>query len=169
MISLLRILLISITFGNMSAMMYSLAGGMLSFGAMALLAGRKGFSVVANEIRQLATKSSEASKSTADLIKKSLDKVTQGDKIADLTANSLLRVANEVESISESIHYITDASVKQELSVRQIMQEINQISDIVQSSSATAEEIAATSEELSYQAQLLSRLASSFKLEKKEK
>lgn len=46
MISLLRILLISITFGNMSAMMYSLAGGMLSFGAMALLAGRKGFSVV---------------------------------------------------------------------------------------------------------------------------
>lgn len=81
------------------------------------------------------------------MIKKSLDKVTQGDKIADLTANSLLRVANEVESISESIHYITDASVKQELSVRQIMQEINQISDIVQSSSATAEEIAATSEE----------------------
>ena len=143
----------------------------LNAGVEAARAGEhgKGFSVVANEIRQLATKSSEASKSTADLIKKSLDIVTQGDKIADLTANSLLRVANEVESISESIHYITDASVKQELSVRQIMQEINQISDIVQSSSATAEEIAATSEELSYQAQLLSRLASSFKLEKKEK
>lgn len=143
----------------------------LNAGVEAARAGEhgKGFSVVANEIRQLATKSSEASKSTADLIKKSLDKITQGDKIADLTANSLLRVANEVESISDSIHYITDASVKQELSVRQIMQEINQISDIVQSSSATAEEIAATSEELSYQAQLLSRLASSFKLEKKEK
>ena len=67
-----------------------------------------------------------------------------------------------MESISESIHYITDASVKQELSVRQIMQEINQISDIVQSSSATAEEIATTSEELSYQAQLLKQAGQQF-------
>lgn len=124
----------------------------------------KGFTVIANEIRQLANKSSEASKNTAALIKKSLSKVNQGDEIAARTAKSLLRVVNGVENINEPIHYIADASVKQDLSVRQIMLEINQISDIIQSSSSTAEEIAAASEELSSQAQLLNELANHFQL-----
>lgn len=126
----------------------------------------RGFAVVANEVRELANKSSEASKSTADLIKKSLEKVEQGDRIADRTAEALMDVVNGVEDITKSIHSITEASVKQELSVRQITQEISRISDVVQSSSATAEEIAAASEELSYQAQVLSRMASRFRLGK---
>lgn len=138
----------------------------LNAGVEAARAGEhgKGFAVVANEIRNLANKSSEASKSTSDLLKKSLDKVSQGDMIADRTAESLLEVVKGVESITESIHSIAEASVKQELSVHQITQEINQISEVVQSNSATAEEIAAASEELSYQAQLLNGLAGRFRL-----
>ena len=124
----------------------------------------KGFSVVANEIRNLANKSSEASKSTADLIKKSLDRVNHGDRIANRTAESLMEVVKGVESITGSIRSITDASVKQEVSIRRITQEINRISEVIQSNSAPAEEIAAASEELSCQAQLLSGLAGRFRL-----
>ena len=140
----------------------------LNAGVEAARAGEygKGFAVVANEIRNLANKSSEASKSTADLIEKSLDKVNQGDTIANRTAESLLEVVKGVEGITGSIHFITEASVKQEVSVQQITQEINRISGVVQSNSATAEEIAAASEELSYQAQLLSGLARRFRLER---
>ena len=140
----------------------------LNAGIEAARAGNmgSGFAVVANEVRNLANKSSEACKSTADLIKKSLEKVEQGDRIADRTAEALMDVVNGVEDITKSIHSITEASVRQELSVRQITQEISRISGVIQSSSATAEEIAAASEELSYQAQVLSRMASRFRLGK---
>ena len=138
----------------------------LNAGVEAARAGKhgKGFSVVANDIRNLANKSSAASKSTADLIMKSLDRVNHGDRIANRSAESLMEVVKGVESITGSIRSITDASVKQEVSIRRITQEINRISEVIQSNSATAEEIAAASEELSCQAQLLSGLAGRFRL-----
>ena len=43
-ISVIRILLVSVTFGNMSAMMYSMAGGLLSFLIMYLLSRSSHFS-----------------------------------------------------------------------------------------------------------------------------
>ncbi|MBU3876056.1 MCP four helix bundle domain-containing protein [Faecalicatena sp. AGMB00832] len=125
-----------------------------------------GFSVVANEIRLLANQVSDASKSTNILIRKSLDIINQGDQIAGLTARSLQKVVTEVSSITEALQSITDASVKQELSVQQIFGEIKQITDVVSSNSSTAEEIAAASQELSCQAQLLSKLTSYFRLGK---
>lgn len=45
-LSVVRVLLTSITFGNMSMFWFSLAGAMLSFAVMALLKRAKGFSMV---------------------------------------------------------------------------------------------------------------------------
>lgn len=46
LISIVRILLVSITFGSLAAFAYSLAGGLLSFCVMLLLSRIKGFSVM---------------------------------------------------------------------------------------------------------------------------
>lgn len=46
MISMVRIVLVAFTFGNMAALLYSLAGGILSFAVMALLKKSKGFSMI---------------------------------------------------------------------------------------------------------------------------
>lgn len=124
----------------------------------------KGFAVVANEVRDLAGKSADASKSTAALIENSLLMVEKGKRIANKMAVSLEEVVAGVQKVAESLSHIADASEKQTDSIRQITESINMISGVVQMNSATAEESAAASEELSSQAQLLRDLVARFKL-----
>ena len=118
----------------------------------------KGFSVVTEEIRNLAIRSSEASKNTAALIATSLDTVQAGPDIADETARSLGMVLESVRLVTGSVGRIAASSRQQALSLRQIEKGMGQISDVVQTNSATAEESAAASEELSAQAQFLKSL-----------
>ena len=127
-------------------------------------AGR-GFSVVAAEVRNLATKSAAASKDTAALIENSLNTVKSGTRIADETAHSLDSVLESVRLVTEIIGQITASSIEQADSILQIEQGIERISEVVQTNSATAEESAAASEELSAQAQLLKDLTGQFRLE----
>ena len=124
----------------------------------------KGFSVVANEVRSLANQSSAASKSSAALIQRSLQAVENGRKIANETDNALAEVVSGIDNVSELLFHITDASSKQFDANRQVTENINLISEVVQTNSATAEECAAASEELASQAQLLKELVSHFKL-----
>ena len=124
----------------------------------------KGFSVVANEVRSLANQSSAASKSTAALIQSSIQAVENGRKIANETDNALAEVVSGIDNVSELLFHITDASSKQFDANRQVTENINLISEVVQTNSATAEECAAASEELASQAQLLKELVSHFKL-----
>lgn len=128
----------------------------------------KGFAVVADEVRSLASKSSEASKSTAVLIENSLKAVENGTRIADETAQSLLSVVEGTKEITNQINQIASASSEQSKGAAQVQQGIDQISNVVQTNSATAEESAAASEELSGQAQMLKMLISKFKLKRAE-
>lgn len=124
----------------------------------------KGFAVVADEVRNLASKSSDASKNTAALIENSLNSVQHGAKIADETAQALLSAVEGAKLVTETIEQISQASNEQATSIAQVTQGIDQISSVVQTNSATAEESAAASEELSGQAQMMKNLVSQFEL-----
>lgn len=124
----------------------------------------KGFAVVADEVRNLAGKSAEASVSTAALIEKSLRAVENGTKIADRTAETLGGVVSNVEEVVSTIGRISHDSSEQAHTIGQVTMGIDQISGVVQTNSATAEESAAASEELSGQAQTLRDLVGRFKL-----
>lgn len=122
----------------------------------------KGFAVVADEVRNLASKSSVASQNTAELIESSIKAVSRGTQIADSTAQSLVKVVEEVRSASGKVDKIADAAEEQAGAIEQVTLGINQISSVVQTNSATAEESAAASQELSEQADMLKQLVAKF-------
>ena len=124
----------------------------------------KGFSVVADEVRTLASKSAEASKNTAALIDRSLHSVKHGSQIADKTAQSLMAAVDGTKEIVERIVTITNTAKKQATSIQQVTQGVDQISSVIQTTSATSEESAAASEELSGQAEMLKKLVNQFQL-----
>ena len=124
----------------------------------------KGFAVVADEVRNLASKSAEASRSTTSLIERSAAAVSQGTQIANITAEQLSGVVERANGIVGTINGIAADTQIQADAAGQIQTQVNQISSVVQTNSAAAEESAATSEELSNQAGVLKQLVRTFRL-----
>ena len=124
----------------------------------------KGFAVVADEVRNLASKSAEASKNTSALIEGAVRAVEKGTNIANETAHMLNKVVESAQAVSETVDKIADATKEQSSAIGQITVGEDQISSVIQTNSATAEESAAASEELSGQAQMLKALVNQFNL-----
>ncbi len=124
----------------------------------------KGFAVVADEVRNLATKSQEASKSTASLIDDTVKAVAEGTRYSSETEQALKAVVESSEKVLNAVSLISEATTEQAQAVNQVSIGIDQISSVVQTNSATAEESAAASEELSGQANLLKEMVGRFKL-----
>lgn len=124
----------------------------------------KGFAVVADEVRSLASKSAEAAKDTTVLISNSLNAVSEGNQIAAETQESLEKVVSGTQQIMTNMSTITDATNIQAEGLSQVTLGIDQISSVIQTNSATAEESAAASEELFSQSSLLKSLVGRFRL-----
>ncbi len=129
----------------------------------------KGFSVVADEVRNLASKSAAAAHDTTELIERTISAVEHGSGIATMTAEAVSGVEERSAGVKSIVDGIAAASAEQAGMVTLITSEIQKISGAVQSTSSTAEESAAASEELSGQAQMLKNLIGKFTLEKKVK
>lgn len=124
----------------------------------------KGFAVVADEVRSLANKSQEAAKNTSELIESSLEAVSKGTLLTEETALSLRQSVEGAGTVNHAIVQISDAAASQATAINQVNQGVDQISSVVQTNSATAEESAAASQQLSGQAETLKALLARFRL-----
>lgn len=126
----------------------------------------KGFAVVADEVRNLAAKSQEASEEISHLIERTVVVVENGSTITNDTAAAVKSVGERSVYIKDMVQNIANASVSQASKIEDINISIEQISNVVQTNSATAEESAAASEELSSQANMMLELLNQFHLRK---
>ena len=124
----------------------------------------RGFAVVAEEVSSLASRSSDASKKTGELIEKCITGIAQAKERADVTASALESIVTYSAEIARSFDSISEATREEARKANSIRMEINNISDVVQSNSSTAQETAASTEALSQQAQTLEAMTSRFRV-----
>lgn len=112
-----------------------------------------GFAVVADEVRNLALRSAEAAKNTADLIEGTVVKVKDGVELGFSTKNDFSKLAESLGKVTELVSEIAAASGEQSRGIEQISRAVAEIEKVVQNNAANAEESASSSEEMNAQAE----------------
>jgi methyl-accepting chemotaxis protein len=126
-------------------------------------AGR-GFAVVAEEVRNLAQRSAQAAKNTADMISESVKNADDGVKIADEVSQSFESIATSAKKVNDLIAEIAAASQEQSQGIDQVNSAVAQMDKVTQQNAANSEESASAAEELSSQAEELKTMIDQFDL-----
>lgn len=114
-----------------------------------------GFAVVADEVRNLAQRSAQAAKETADKIEDSIAKSENGVQISAKVEHSLQQIVERVRKMDELMAEIAAASKEQSQGIEQVNIAVSEMDKVTQTNAATAEESASASTELSAQAAAL--------------
>jgi methyl-accepting chemotaxis protein len=114
-----------------------------------------GFAVVAEEVRNLAMRSAEAAKNTAQLIEGTVKKVNDGSQLVTTTNDAFTKVAQSTAKVGDLIAEISAASREQSGGIDQVNIAITEMDKVVQQNAANAEESASAAEEMNAQAEQL--------------
>ena len=124
----------------------------------------KGFAVVAEEVRNLAMRSADAAKNTANLIEESVTNSENGVALNQEVLNNLNKISSQVKKVGAVMSEIVAASEQQTQGIDQVNIVINQMNLSTQQIAANSEESASSAEELSGQAEELKRMVRTFQL-----
>jgi len=112
-----------------------------------------GFAVVAEEVRNLAQRSAQAAKDTAEIIDRNIELSHRGVDLSEKVGDALKEITDQSKKVSELVDEISAAGQEQTQGAEQINKAVGQMEQVTQENSATAEESASASEELEAQAE----------------
>ena len=118
----------------------------------------KGFAVVAEEVRNLARRSAEAAKNTADLIDESRKNSEEGVSVAAEAVQVLSGIKDSSGKVAILVAEIATASKEQAQGVEQVNRAVSEMDQVVQQNAASAEESASAAEEIYSQAELMTHM-----------
>ena len=126
-------------------------------------AGR-GFAVVAEEVRNLAMRSAEAAKNTANLIEEAVKNSENGVAINAEVLNNFQEIAEKTNKVSQVVAEIAAASDQQDQGISQLNKAVEQLNQLTQQNAANAEESASAAEEMSSQSEEMRSMVAGFNL-----
>lgn len=110
-----------------------------------------GFAVVAEEVRNLAQRASQAAKDTSIIIESNIQLSEKGVNISKHVNNSLTDINTHAQKVSELLEEISVASQEQAQGIEQINQAISQMQQVIQQNASVADSNASSAEELASQ------------------
>lgn len=124
-------------------------------------AGR-GFAVVAEQVKNLAEQSTQAAGETTKLIETTITAVEKGIAIAEDTESNMEQVMVNTQSAATRMIEMAQTLQTEAVNMKQIDERISQMTEIVDSNSASSEETAAVSEEQSSLVQTMVHMMDQF-------
>ncbi len=115
----------------------------------------KGFAVVADEVRNLAGRTADAAKRTAELIDKTILAVEDGSQFSEATLAAFEENVTISKQISAIAEQILNASREQASGIQQVSQAVAQIEGVIQTNTAGAQQSAASAQDLAHQAGIM--------------
>jgi methyl-accepting chemotaxis protein len=114
-----------------------------------------GFAVVADEVRNLAQRSAQAARDTAELIEESIAKSNDGKAKLNQMAAAVRSITESADRAKILVEEVKLGSEQQAQGIEQMARAISEMEKVTQTTAASAEESASASEELGAQSESL--------------